>query len=33
MKMKIDIEEISQDLEIDEEEDLQRFLRGGFGAK
>ena len=33
MKMKIDIEEISHDLEIDEEEDLQRFLRGGFGAK
>lgn len=33
MKMKIDIEEISQDLEIDEDEDLQRFLRGGFGAK
>lgn len=33
MKMKIDIEEIPQDLEIDEDEDLQRFLRGGFGAK
>ena len=33
MKMKTDIEEIPQDMEIDEEEDLQRFLRGGFGAK
>jgi hypothetical protein len=33
MKMKTDMEEIPQDLEIDEEEDLQRFLRGGFGAK
>jgi len=33
MKMKTDIEEIPQDLEIDEDEDLQRFLRGGFGAK
>ncbi|CAG0982707.1 hypothetical protein METP3_02178 [Methanosarcinales archaeon] len=33
MKMKTDIEEMPQDMEIDEEEDLQRFLRGGFGAK
>lgn len=33
MKMKTDREEIPRDLEIDEEEDLQRFLRGGFGAK
>ena len=33
MKMKTDIEEIPQDMEIDEEEDLQRYLRGGFGAK
>lgn len=33
MKMKTDREEIPRDLEIDEEEDLRRFLRGGFGAK
>ena len=32
-EMKTDIEEIPQDLEIDEEEDLHRFLLGGFGAK
>ncbi|CAG0969544.1 MAG: hypothetical protein MPEBLZ_01587 [Candidatus Methanoperedens nitroreducens] len=32
-EMKTDTEETLRDLEIDEEEDLQRFIRGGFGAK